>query len=196
MDRKGIKMKKLIFKKGFWENELTYANSFRYVEMPEFVQEDDHVHNRKISEERFGYDNISLMTREKLPLGTKISTTCSFDNFGAPLIVIAEDLILCDDGKLRYGEYYEIVLYENGVNVWRMHMDENRKVTWHKALGVEFAVAAMEKHELTVETKENYLVIEACGHKMTLRADDLKSEFHVGIDACEGINRFYELTIE
>lgn len=189
-------MKKLIFKKGLWENELTYANSFRFAEMPEFVQADDHVHNRKISEEKFGYDNISLMTKEKLPVGTKISTTCAFDNFGAPLIVIAEELIMCGDGKLRYGEYYEIVLYENGVNVWRMHMDKNRKVTWHKALGVEFPVSTMEKHELTVETRENYIIIETCGQKMTLYTDDLKNEFHVGIDACEGINRFYDLTIE
>ena len=189
-------MKRIEFKKGMWEDGLVYANSFRFTDVPEFIQEDDHVHNRKISEEKFGYDNISLMTREKVPLGTKISTTCSFDNFGAPLIVIAEDLIACDDGKLRYGEYYEIVLYENGMNVWRMHMDENRAVTWHKAVGVEFPVSAMEKHVLTVETKRDYLVIKTCGQTVTLYAEDLKHEFHVGIDACEGINRFYDFTIE
>ena len=183
------------FKKGMWEDKFTYANSFRFVEMPEFIQAEDHVHNRKISEEKFGYDNISLMTREKYGYGTKITTTCAFDNFGAPLIVIAEDMHMCDDGKLRYGDYFEVVLYENGVNVWRMHMDENRKVTWHKALGVEFSVTACEKHELSVTVKENYLVVETCGQKMTLRTYDLKEGFHLGIDACEGINRFYDIEI-
>ena len=183
------------FKKGMWEDALIYANSFRWDDEPQFIQEADHVHNRKISEERFGYDNISLMTREKYGFGVKVSTTCAFDDFGAPLIVIAEDLL--DDGKgfLRYGEYFEVVLYENGVNVWRMHMDADRKVTWHKALGVEFPVTALEPHELTVEIKENYLVIETCGQKMTLRCDDLPGKFHLGIDACEGINRFYDFTI-
>ena len=184
------------FRKGMWEDRLTYANSFRFDDIPRFIQAEDHVHNRKISDDKYGYDNISLMTREKLPAGTKITTTCAFDSFGAPLIVIAKDLIECADGGLRYGDYYEIVLYENGVNVWRMRMDAERKVTWHKALGVEFSVAAMEKHVLSVETKPDYLVIEACGHRMTLRVDGLWNEFHVGIDACEGINRFYDLSIE
>ena len=188
-------MSRTEFKKGMWEENFTYANSFRWIDMPEFVQEEDHVHNRKISEERFGYDNISLMTRETYGFGTKVSTTCSFDNFGAPLIVIAEDMLMCDDGKLRYGDYFEVVLYESGVNVWRMHMDENHKVTWHKALGVEFPVTAGEKHELSVTVKENYLVVETCGQKMILRTYDLPGRFHLGIDACEGINRFYDFEI-
>jgi len=186
----------IVFKKGMWEDKLTYANSFRFVEMPEFIQEDEHVHNRRISDDKFGYDNISLMTREMYGCGTKITATCSFDNFGAPLIVIAEKLHMCDDGRLRYGDYFEVVLYENGVNVWRMHMDDDRKVTWHKALGVELTVAAGEKHALSVEIKENYLIIETCGQKLTLRVYDLPDKFHLGIDACEGINRFYDMSIE
>lgn len=184
------------FKKGLWENSFVYANSFRWNDDPEFIQQEDHIHNRKISEERFGYDNISLMTAEKYAPGVKVSTVCSFDDFGAPLIVIAEDLIPDANGFPRYGEYLEIVLYENGVNVWRMHMDEAHKVTWHKALGVEFPVTAKEKHELTVEITPDYLIIGTCGRKMTLRVYDMPQKFHLGIDACEGINRFYSFGIE
>lgn len=189
-------LKKIEFRPGKWESELAYAYTYRFPETPVYVQESDHVHNRKISEEQFGYDNISVMTRETYGYGTKVSTTCSFDSFGAPLITIAEALHDEKDGSLRYGDYFEIVLYEKGVNVWRMHMNADHKVTWHKSLGVEFPVAAGEKHLLSVELKENYMVIEACGQKMTHRADDLPERFHVGVDACEGINRFYDFTIE
>ena len=66
---------------------------------------------------------------------------------------------------------------------------------FRKALGVEFPVTACEKHELSVTVKENYLVVETCGQKMTLRTYDLKEGFHLGIDACEGINRFYDIEI-
>lgn len=184
------------FAPGKWEHGLIYAYSYRFPGAPVFVQQADHVHNRKISEERFGYDNISVMTRETYGSGAKVSTTCSFDSFGAPLITIADALHEEADGSLRYGEYFEIVLYENGINVWRMHMDAAKNVTWHKALGVEFPVAAGEKHLLSVEIREKTMVIRACGQQITLYAEDMPERFHVGIDACEGINRFYDFTIE
>jgi len=184
------------FKPGLWEDKLIYANSFRWNDNPKFIQEADHVHNRKVSDEKVGYDNICRMTREKYGYGTKVSTTCAFDSFGAPLIVIAEELIPDGSGFPRYGEYFEVVLYESGINVWRMHMDEDRRVTWHKALGVEFPVSALEPHELSVTIKQDYLIIEACGRKMILRVYDLPEKFHLGIDACEGLNRFYSFAVE
>ena len=39
------------------------------------------------------------------------------------------------------------------------------------------------------------VIIEADDKKMLLYIDDLYPEFHLGLNACEGINRFYELEI-
>ena len=87
-----------------------------------------------------------------------------------------------------------MVLYKNGINVWRMRY-RGGKVTWKKLLGAEFPVSTGEVHELTAVVGEETLRIEADGRVMTLLLEDMYPSFHAGIDACEGINRFYDLEI-
>jgi hypothetical protein len=98
-------------------------------------------------------------------------------------------------GVVRYGEYMEVVLYQNGVNVWRMWMKEG-KVTWKKLMGVEFPVTHGEIHQLSTEITSDRLNIEADGRKMSLLIDPMYSSFYLGINACEGINRFYDMVID
>ena len=102
-------------------------------------------------------------------------------------------------GVLRYGEYLEIVLYKNGVNVWRMWYDPavtvNGGVSWKKLMGVEFPVTEDEIHTLVCEVKADSLRIEADGRRMSLYIPDLYPDFHAGIDACEGVNRFYSFDV-
>ena len=81
---------KTTFAKNTWNlDNLTYAYSYRFEETPEFIQKDDCVENTKNETAVYGFDNISLLTREKFGPGTKISTRCAFEDLGAPLIVIA-----------------------------------------------------------------------------------------------------------
>jgi len=187
---------KLNFAKGQWnQEEVTYAYSFRFKETPVFVQEDDCIANRKDESFSQGYDNVSLMSKKAYAPGAKISAECLFESFGAPLFVIADALHPCEDGCLRYGDYMEVVLYEKGINVWRMWRKDG-KVSWVKLLGAEFPVEANEKHEFSTLVTETGLVIEAKGQKLTLRIDDMYPSFHLGINACEGINKFYHMEIE
>ena len=46
----------------------------------------------------------------------------------------------------------------------------------------------------TKSTKEE-LHIEADGQKILLHVENIYPVFHLGINACEGINRFYTLSI-
>ena len=70
-------------------------------------------------------------------------------------------------------------------------------MVWHKRLGVQFPVEEGVPHDLTVATAENQLTVTVDGsHSLTLRTEDLFSSFHAGIDACEGINRFWTLDVE
>lgn len=183
------------FARGQWTMEaLTYAYSCRFSETPVFEQLDDCIVNRANSCQEQGFDNITLLTKEKCFPGTRIETKCSFDHFGAPLITIADNLIPDENGVLRYGDYLEIVVYENGVNVWRMYYKEG-KVTWDLLLGVEFALAEKEIHTLSAEILKDRLIITANERKMTLHVENMYKSFHVGINACEGINRFYSMKI-
>ncbi len=187
---------KIDFSRGAWNSdEITYAYSYRFEETPEFVQQDDCVMNRKISEERYGYDNISVLSQKAYLPGARISTRCSFEDEGAPLITIADKLFTDPRGVKRYGDYYEVVVYHNGANVWRMVMKDG-KVTWKKLMGVEFPVTAGEAHTLSVEIASERLNIEVDGRKMSVLAENMYSAFHLGVDACEGYCRFYDMIIE
>ncbi len=187
----------IYFTKDGWNlDDVTYAWSRRFPETPTFTQMDDHVENRADAAVTYGYENISLLTKEKYGPGTKITTRCAYLEDGAPLIMLCDKLYTDEDGQLRYDNYFEIVLYKNGINVWRL-WNQDGKMTWHKRLGAEFPVSEGEAHELAVTTGEHEFVITVDGeHKLSLRVEDLFDGYHVGIDACEGINRFWDLVVE
>lgn len=120
---------KITFAENSWnQDQLTYAYSYRFQETPQFIQKKDCIENSKNPGAVYGYDNISLLTRETYGPGTKLSTRCAFEDLGAPLLVITDQLTTDDRSVVRYGNYLEVVLWKNGVNVWRMWM-ENGEVT-------------------------------------------------------------------
>lgn len=187
---------KIDFSKGAWDTkEITYAYSYRFEQTPTFLQYEDCVGNRKCSEAMYGFENISVLSRAPYLPGTKITTHCSFEDLGAPLIVIADKLDTDERGILRFGNYFEIVLYKNGINVWQMRYQDGT-VTWKKSMSVDFPLAEHKIHTLSVLISAERLEIEANDRKMSLLVPDLYPSFHVGIDACEGYNRFYDLEIE
>ena len=187
---------KINFAKGAWDtSEIDYAYSYRFDATPVFVQKEDHVENKAYGTGLYEYDNISVLTKEKYTAGTKITTRCSFEDVGAPLLLIADKLYTDERGVLRYGDYIEIVLYKNGMNVWRMYM-KDKQVTWKNLVRVKYPVAEGEIHELSAEITEDWLKITAAGQETCLYVPELYPSFHLGIDACEGPNSFYGFEIE
>lgn len=178
---------------GWTTDEFAYAYSYRFDQTPVFTPCGDHVENRADNEACYGYENISLLSRKLLPPGTTVTTRCAFLGDAAPLIVLAKAMDNVD-GVFRYGDYVEVVLYKNGVNVWKMKR-ENGKVTWVKRMAVEFPVSEGDIHTLSVTYTKNTLDITADDRVMSLYMDDLYGDCHVGINACEGINRFYSLEV-
>ena len=188
---------KLDFSRGAWNtDDVTYAYTYRFPGTPEFHQTDDCVENRPDDTCNFGCDreNISLLSKQAYSSGVRIETRCAFFDLGAPLITIAAR-IYDENGENKYGDYIEVVLYKNGINVWRMRMDENKKVTWKKMLGAEFPVSEGEIHTLAVDVTADGLKIAADEHNIFWRCEDLYETFHLGIDAWEGLNRFYSMEI-
>ena len=183
---------KIDFSQGSWSGgELGYAYSYRFEETPVFLQKPDCIENRENPGATYGFDNISLLTRETFRPGVTISTRCAFEDLGAPLLVLAPWVEADARGVTRYGDYIEIVLWKNGVNVWRMWMKDGQ-VTWKQLLGVDFCVAESEIHTLSVTVNADSLEITADDRKIFLAVEELYPEFHVGLNACEGINRFYD----
>lgn len=186
---------KLNFTKGNWEDKLIYAYTYRYKLTAKFIQDKDSIRNKKDKTKENEYENISLFFKDKYGINTKMTTTCSFDSYGAPLICLAEELDKKKDGTLKFGNYYEIVIFEGGVNVWCMNYD-GKKVSYYKMAGFTFKLAPKKKHKVSTEFKNGRLYIEVGGHKMQVGVPNAKEAYYWGIDACEGINRFYNISIE
>jgi len=184
------------FSKGCWSDaDLTTAYSFRFTETPTFTQEQDHIRTAVNPQHREGFDNISLLSKETYTAGVTATLHCSFDALGCPEIILVENLEDCADGAVRYGACFETVLWKNGINVWRHYRDDG-KCHWHLRLGLTYPVAEATTHELTVQVQEQALSITLNGQNTVLRTEDLPERFHIGITACEGIVRLYDLKIE
>ena len=184
------------FSQNAWNTEeITYAYSYRFEQTPFFEQLEDCVQNCENPDAKYGFDNISLLSRKKFSSHAKITTRCAFEGMGAPLIVIVDKLYTDERSSVRYGDYLEVVLYREGVNIWRMKM-QDKKVTWKLLMSVSFPVSEDEIHTLEVEIEEDMLFVKADGKRMALWIDDMYPSYHLGINACEGINRFYDLEIE
>lgn len=179
-----------------WKKELVQAYSFRFTETPDFTQAGDHVTTAANPTHREGFDNISLLSPETYSAGVRARLRCSFDGIGCPEIILVKQPEKCADGAVRYGECFEIVLWKNGVNVWRHFMDENYKCSWHKRLGLAMSVTEKDIHALEVKTEKDYITFSVDGVSAKLRTEDLFEEFYVGVTACEGIVRLYEFQIE
>ena len=178
-----------------WEKSgLVYAYSYRFEETPVFLQRRDCIENSKNGGAVYGFDNISLLTEEKYGPETTVTACCAFEDLGAPLIVLADSMTRDPRGVCRYGDYLEVVLWKNGVNVWRMWMEDGT-VTWKQLLGVEFPVSEGARHTLSVTAHAESLEITADDRKLWLHIPELYPAFHVGINACEGINRFYSFRL-
>ena len=182
-------------REGWNRNDLIQAYSFRFTETPDPVQHDDCIGSGVNPAHREGYDNVSLLTLSPCKAGVKASMHCSFEGAGCPEIILVEKPESCDDGAVRYGACFEIVLYKNGINVWR-HYREDGHCFWHKRLGVEFPVSENEIHQLDVHVEEKMLHISVDGRNIHLRTEDLPQQFHVGLTLCEGIARACDLRIE
>ncbi len=178
-----------------WQEKITTAYSFRFTETPLFTQLDDCITTCVNKDHREGFDNISLLSKEKYGVGAKATIHCAFEGLGCPEIILVPEIERCADGAVRYGACFEVVLWKNGINVWR-HYREDGECFWHKRLGMTFSNEEDKIHELTLEVREQELVLTLNGQQTTLHTEDLPERFHFGLTGCEGIARFYDMTVE
>ena len=188
--------KHYIFAGGEWKKELIQAYSFRFTETPDFTECEDHITTAVNTAHREGFDNISLLHPEVVSGSVKATLRCSFDGVGCPEIILVKKPEKCEDGFTRYGECFEIVLWKNGVNVWRHFMDEDYKCSWHKRLGLTVPVTEGDIHTLEVTVEKNYISFGVDGIKTTLRTEDIFETYYIGLTACEGIARLYDFMVE
>ncbi len=182
---------KIDFSNRQWQSALNVAYTHRHSETPSFTQREDCIEGGANKAHREGFDAIALLTKERFGGAAHATLTCEFEDCGCAEIIIVPETDQCPDGATRYGACYEVVLYKDGINVWR-HFREDGKCSWHKHLGVLFPVAEMKKHTLDVTVKDRYIDVSVNGITSSVRCEDMFESFFVGFAVCEGVVRLYD----
>jgi hypothetical protein len=182
------------FQKGCWNpDDFFYAYSRKCRAYPQFIQEPACIANSADAQTgEFSY--VSMATKKRYQTGSVIETRCSFEKYGAPLIVLADEIERCPDGIRRYGHHIEVVAYENGVNVWYLIPEEDT-VRPVNLIRKKFPVSSGKALLLRVGVEENSLAVSLDGTAFRVDFDHIPKAFHAGITACEGIDRFYEFSV-
>ena len=185
-----------------WEEDFLYAYSLEAKTHTEFDVEEDCVVNRYNAEQKtnsFPYDYISMVTKKKYSGNVRIKTQCLFESFGAPLIVFSDD-ITNQDGVNYYGAHFEIVAYERGLNIWYIipnnDPEAQRRIKTAKIAFLDFPVEENTRLDLEVTIQGKTITARMAGQELSVSHEKIPERFHVGITACEGVNRFYSFEIE
>lgn len=167
----------------------------------EWIQRDDCIVNRvpegaspaELQGKRSAQTYASMVYKEKLAGNVTITSTMAFTLEMAPLIVLAPNFPENAKGQKEYAEHFEVVIFNQGVNVWR-HFFQDGKLTYRKAAFAEFPLKKDTKYTLEVSKKGKTLTVSVAGHTLGYYDDALPDSFYVGITGCEGLNRFYDFS--
>jgi hypothetical protein len=137
----------------------------------------------------------SMVYSKKFKGNLTIKATIEFESQLAPLVVLSNTLGKTQTGTPEYRNYTEIVLYNEGVNVWT-HATPAGKPTAFQLTGFNrFPLKPKTKYLVEISKKNKNLIIRIDGHYFGAHDDRLPEEFYLGVTACEGINRFYDLSV-
>lgn len=193
------------FSKQLNEDELFYAFSPQSRTRNKFTQENGYIRNKEMPVEegkvRTLHDNehISLLTKERYGEGTTITLECAFIEFGAPLILLTDELVTVNNTQ-SYDRHFEVVAYEDGVNVWTIRSAperiDNRGMDDKLLYSHSFPIAPLERIVIKTKLLKGKIEVNVNGREFSLEIKNLPEKCHVGLTSCEGINHFYSLKIE
>ena len=217
------------FAEGGWNSaDWKLVKSPRFPQRGGWVQEADHIRNRvpegyapkdieakdadaklaarKLLQGKLNPETYCAMVMKDPVTGhLEFSATMAFDYLMAPELVIANDIGAAEDGYPEFREHWEIVLFNEGVNVWH-HEIKDGKPFWRKASFIRVPFEANKPYKVTgtirFTAKCPDLTI-VCSDpakpdvplaKFGCMLPTLSKTFSAGVIACEGINMFYDFS--
>ena len=80
------------------------------------------------------------------------------------------------------------------MNVWQ-HWFDGGQPHWHKLCGLTYPVDGSDMQTLSVRRMGSRLLVRHGAVDLSLLVPALPDTLYYGIDACEGVCRFYRLTL-
>ena len=196
------------FAAGKWDpNDWMFVKSPRLDYLGSWIQKELYIENRTPSDAnssdllgaRAGETYTSMLLKQQFTGSITISSTMEFTDQMAPLIVIASEPGKDKKGRAEYREHFEVVIFDKGVNVWH-HYFKDGQPSWKKSAYSNFSLKPNIKYNVKVKidpTQEGKVFSVAIGdHEFGYLDDSLPDKYYVGITGCEGINHFYDFTVE
>ena len=196
------------FGRGKWNpTDFIMVKGPRWDAFNQWAQEEDHIVQNvpnDVSDEalrtRLKAENyVSMCFKKKVSFTEKIvfSSIMSFDERMAPLLVIAPELGTTNQGFPEYREHWEIILFDEGLNIWH-HFWKDEKPSWTLAAYARKPFLPKTKYRLETTITKNYggMLEVKCGDLVFgCLAEGMADSLFLGITACEGRNRFYDFKI-
>jgi len=140
-------------------------------------------------------NHTSMVYKKKFKGDMTVSSTTAFADRMAPAIVIVSKIGDSADGAKAFDEHVEIVIYDEGVNIWRLHTVDGKSL-WEKVAFWKFTLTKNTLYKLEVTKKGKELSVKVDGQTMGYVDSSLQDEYYVGITGCEGVNRFYDFAVK
>ena len=172
-----------------------------------FVQRADGIENEcpdlsgeEIHKKHFNDVYSAMVLKDRVEAGQTVSSAMSFDWRMAPLIVLAGKIDESETGVPIFGDHWEVVLYAEGLNVWR-HSTKDGKPFVYRAAYLKVPFNRNTRYNLEVKVAKTSkglkeMTVKCCGHEIGYVDNDLPDSFHAGIIGCEGRNRFYDFKVK
>lgn len=193
------------FAEGQWRAEdWTMVKTSRSPYIGSWIQKADHVENavprdmspRQMESSLETY--ASMLWKGELGGSFAVSSNMDFDYEMAPLVVFADTLGADANGYPEYRQHWEVILWNNGINVWH-HRFVDGKQCWHLAASLKTTFQPNVKYDLSTEVRRlpvgAELKIKCGGSEFTYIEHDWPESVRAGITGCEGVNRFYDFRI-
>ena len=138
-------------------------------------------------------NHTSMVYKKKFSGDAKVSATTAFANRMAPAIVIVSKLGNADGARV-FDEHIEITMWDEGVNIWRLHTVDGKSL-WELTAFSTFKLTKNTPYKLEVTKKGKVLTVKVDGHAFGYVENSLQDDYYVGITGCEGVNRFYDVAV-
>jgi hypothetical protein len=123
-----------------------------------------------------------------------VAATFEIGAGAAPGIVVAQDWAPDGEGRPQYGEFYEVIIYEKGINLWH-HFARDGKRLYELSAYSTFPLKPDTRYTLRVQRKKQTLDISVDGHQIGLLIPLLPNELYLGCEGCEGVCRLYDFAV-
>ena len=104
----------------------------------------------------------------------------------APGIILAQDWKPDAAGRPQYGEFFEAIIYERGINLWH-HFAQDGKRTYELAAFYEFPLKPDTPYKFTVHRKGKTLEMTVDGHRTGVLIHSIADQLFLGVEGCEGV---------